>query len=142
MRGEVDTCCSEAVSLPVFRRNVKLASAETFVSVSEAIFVTIGMSALPTEVGGVLTALLEAAGVDSVEDMVDEVDGLPECGGMAVGSALAEFLSGWLTGAPPIGVIPEILFWLALILPDLDDGLDNGCESNICTRLSCAGACR
>jgi hypothetical protein len=47
-------------------------------SVSEAIFVRIGMSALPTEVGGVLTVLLEAAGVDSVEEMVDEVDGLLE----------------------------------------------------------------
>jgi hypothetical protein len=65
-----------------------------------------------------------------------------------VGFALAEFLSGWLTGAPPIGVVPDNFFWklwllaLALILPDLDDGLDNGCESNICTRLSCADACR
>lgn len=47
--------------------------------VSEAIFVRMGMSALPTEVGGVLTELSEAAGVDSVEETVDEVDGLPEC---------------------------------------------------------------
>jgi hypothetical protein len=77
MKGEVDTCCSEAMSLPVFRRN--LASGKALVSVSEAIFVRTGMSALPTEVGGVLTTLLEAAGVDSVEEMVDEVDGLPEC---------------------------------------------------------------
>lgn len=51
-------------------------------------------------------------------------------------------------GAPLIGVVPENCFcklWLlalALILPDLDDGLDSGCESNICTRLSYAGACR
>lgn len=65
-----------------------------------------------------------------------------------MGSALAEFLSSWLTGAPPIGVVPDNFFWklsllaLALILPDLDDGLDNGCESNICTRLSSADACR
>jgi hypothetical protein len=67
---------------------------------------------------------------------------------MVVGSALADFLSSWLMGAPLIGVVLEICFWklwplvLALILPDLDDGLDNGCESNICTRLSCVCVCR
>jgi hypothetical protein len=78
MRGEVDTYGSEAISLSVSRRSVNLASGEALMSVSEAIFVRIGMSALPTEVGGVLTVLLEAAGVDSVEEMVDEVDGLLE----------------------------------------------------------------
>lgn len=143
MRGEVDTYCSEVMSLMSLS-----------LSVSEEILVRMGMSALPTDVGGVLTVLLEAAGVDSVEDMIDEVDGLLEgiIGGswrIGVGSALANFLSsGWLTGGPLIGVVPKKFLWklqllaLVLILPDLDDGLDNGCESNICTRLSCAGACR
>lgn len=42
-----------------------------------------GMSALPTEVGGVLTALSGAAGVDNIDEVVDEVEGLLEsiCGG-------------------------------------------------------------
>lgn len=75
MRGDVDTCCAETMSPSVFRRNVT--SGEALMSVSEAIFVSMGMSALPTEVGGVLTVLLEAAGVDS-EEMIDEVDGLLE----------------------------------------------------------------
>lgn len=79
MRGEVDTCCSEAMPLPVFSGNVNLASGAALVIVSEAIFVRMGMSALPTEVGAVLTELSEAAGVDSVEEIVDEVDELPEC---------------------------------------------------------------
>jgi hypothetical protein len=65
--------------LPVFSGNVNLTSGGALVIVSEAIFVRMGMSALPTEVGGVLTELSEAAGVDSVEETVDEVDGLPEC---------------------------------------------------------------
>lgn len=74
MRGDIDTCCAETMSLSVFRR--KVTSGEALMSVSEAIFVRMGMSALPTEVGGVLTVLLEAAGVDSEEEMIDEVDGL------------------------------------------------------------------
>jgi hypothetical protein len=60
---------------------------------------------------------------------------------MTAGSVLAEFLSSWLIGTSLTGVVPEKCLWrlrilaLALTLPDLDDGVDNGCESNICTCL-------
>ena len=46
--------------------------------VIEPIFVTMCMSALPTEVGGVLTALSGATGADNIDEVVDEVEGLLE----------------------------------------------------------------
>jgi hypothetical protein len=108
------------------------------------------MSALSTEVGGVLTTLLRAAGANDIDE--DEVEGLLEgmggSRGMAAASALAELLSIWLIGTSLIGVVPEMclrkLLTLALTLrlPDLDDGLDNGCESNICTCLLLGCVCR
>jgi len=39
-----------------------------------------GMSALSTEVGGELTALLKAVGTDNIDEKVDEVEGLLEGG--------------------------------------------------------------
>jgi hypothetical protein len=42
----------------------------------EAIFVRMCISALPTEVGGVLTVLLGAAGADNTDEAVEEVEGL------------------------------------------------------------------
>jgi hypothetical protein len=37
------------------------------------------MSALSTEVRGVLTTLSGAAGADNIDEVVDEVEGLLEC---------------------------------------------------------------
>lgn len=110
------------------------------------------MSALSTEVGGVLTTLLRAAGANNIDEVADEVEGLLEgmggSRGMAAASVLAELLSIWLIGTSLIGLVPERCLWklltlaLTLRLPDLDDGLDNGCESNICTCLLLACVCR
>ena len=63
-------------------------------TVMEAILDNAGISALSTEVGGVLRILLVPACIEK-EDVVDEVDGLPDCNkGWSMGTILGSGETG------------------------------------------------